>query len=124
MDIVLWVVQGLLALAFIFSGASKAFMPLANVKKNFDWANHVPGWLVRFIGASELLGGIGLVLPPVTHILPWLAIAAGIGLAIVMICAAVFHASRREFSSIGFNAILLILVLFIVIGRLVVPFPA
>lgn len=91
---------------------------LSSVKKQFPWANHVPAALVRFIGVSELLGGIGLIMPAVTHLLPWLTEAAAIGLALVMICAAIFHASRREFSMIGFNILLLLLAAFVVIGRL------
>ncbi len=57
MNLVLWVVQGLLALSCVFSGLSKAFRPLAKVHQQFLWANHVPAALVRFIGVSELLGG-------------------------------------------------------------------
>jgi hypothetical protein len=57
MNLVLWVVQGLLALSCVFSGLSKAFRPLAKVHQQFPWANHVPAALVRFIGVSELLGG-------------------------------------------------------------------
>ena len=117
MNIALWVVQALLALMFLFVGLTKAFFPLPTVKKNFSWANHVPGALVRFIGVSELVGGIGLILPAVTHILPWLTVAAAIGLALVMISAAIFHASRREFSMIGFTIVLLLLATFVVVGR-------
>jgi putative oxidoreductase len=118
MNIALWVVQGLLALMFLFVGVRKTFFPLPAVKKSFPWANHVPAAWVRLIGVSELLGGIGLILPAVTHILPWLTVAAAIGLALVMICAAAFHASRREFSMIGFNIVLLGLSAFVVVGRL------
>jgi putative oxidoreductase len=123
MNIALWIVQGLLALMFLYAGISKAFLPLSTVKKNFPWANHVPAGLTRFIGSSESLGALGLILPAVTGILPWLTIAAGIGLVLVMIAAAVFHASRREFSSIGINLVLLMLSLFVVVGRWVLaPF--
>jgi uncharacterized membrane protein len=95
----------------------KGFLPLATVKKNMPWANHVPAGLVRFIGIAELLGAIGLILPAVTHILPWLTIAAAGGLVLAMICAAIYHASRREFSSIGVNVVLLLLAAFILLGR-------
>lgn len=117
MIIALWIVQGLLALLFLFAGIRKAFQPLPAVKKSFPWANHVPAGLTRFIGLSESLGALGLILPAATGILPWLTIAAAIGLALVMLCAALFHASRREFSVIGINVVLLGLSLFVVIGR-------
>jgi len=74
--------------------------------------------LTRFIGGAELLGALGLILPAVTGILLWLTIAAAIGLVLVMLCAAFFHASRREFPPIGINVIMLGLLLFVAIGRL------
>jgi hypothetical protein len=117
MNIFLWVVQGLLALSCVYSGMSKAFLSLMTVKRLFPWANHVPVALVRFIGACELCAGIGLVLPVATGILPWLTIAAAACLALLMLCAAIFHARRKEFSAIGANAALLVLSLLIVIGR-------
>jgi putative oxidoreductase len=117
MNLVLWVVQGGLALSCVFSGMTKAFRPLAKVQQLFPWANHVPAALVRFIGVSECLGGIGLVLPSAVGIFPWLTVAAAAGLALLMLCAALFHASRREFPSIGANAVLLLLSMVIVIGR-------
>ena len=118
MTITLWVVQGLFAVLFLPAGIAKAFLPLATVKRMFPWANHVSPGLTRFIGGAELLGALGLILPAVTGILPWLTIAAAIGFVLVMMCAAVFHASRREFSAIGVNAILFGLSLIVVIGRL------
>ncbi len=117
MNIALWIVQGLLALAFLAAGVMKTFAPLETLKKNMPWTGQVPVWLVRFIGVAELLGGIGLILPAVTHILPWLTIAAAVGLALVMILAAIYHASHKEWSGIGVNAVLLLLALFIVLGR-------
>lgn len=123
MTIALWVVQGLLALLFLYAGISKASLPLSTVKKIFPWANDVPSRLTRFIGLSELFGALGLILPAVTGILPWLTFAAAIGLVLVMLSAAFFHGSRREFSGIGLNVVLLGLLLFVVISRWVVaPF--
>lgn len=117
MNSILWVVQGVLALSCVFSGLSKAFRSLATVKQLFPWANRVPAALVRFIGACELLGGIGLVLPAATGIFRWLTVAAAVGLALLMLCAALFHAWHREFPSIGVNAVLLGLAVLIVVGR-------
>jgi putative oxidoreductase len=55
MIIGLWVVQGLLALLFLFAGVVKAFLPLPRVNKTFPWATDVPPGLTRFIGGAELL---------------------------------------------------------------------
>lgn len=118
MTIALWTVQGLLTMLFLFSGTVKAFLPLPRVNNTFPWAKDVAPGLTRFIGGAELLGAVGVVLPAATGILPWLTVAAAIGLSLVLVCAAVFHASRRESSGIGLNIVLLGLSLFVVIGRL------
>ncbi len=118
MNIVLWIIQGLLALAFLLAGFTKAFMPLATVRKNMAWANEVPAPFVRFIGVAEILGAIGLILPAATGIVPWLTVAAAVGLVVVMLSASAFHASRREYSAISMNVALLLLAVLIVVGRL------
>jgi putative oxidoreductase len=117
MNIALWIVQGLLALAFLLAGSMKAFAPMTTVKKNMPWANDVGVPFVRFIGVAELLGGIGLILPAITGIQSWLTIAAALGLVVVMVSASVFHASRREYQNIGMNVVLLLLAAFVVLGR-------
>ncbi len=118
MNIVVWIVQGLVALAFLLTGFIKAFMPVTTLKKNMAWVTDVPAAFVRFIGVAEILGAIGLILPLATGIAPWLTVAAAIGLAVVMISASMFHAARRESNNIGMTVVLLLLVLFIVIARL------
>lgn len=118
MIIVLWIVQGLLALAFLLSGFLKGFTPLEGLKKNMAWVSDVPAGLVRFIGIVEVLGALGLILPKLTQIVPQLTIAAAIGLILVMLSAAVFHAARKEYSTIGMNAVLLLLAAFIAVGYL------
>jgi uncharacterized membrane protein YphA (DoxX/SURF4 family) len=120
MNLVLWTLQGLMALLFLLSGSMKALHPLEEVSKRMAWANDVPAWFVRFIGIAEVLGALGLILPAFTGILPWLTVAAAVGLVIVMLSAGVLHASRREFSSLGITVLLLALVLVIVVGRLAV----
>lgn len=117
MNIALWVVQGLVALAFLLAGFMKTFMPLETVKKNMAFANVVPAALVRFIGVAELLGAIGLIVPAVTGIQSWLTVAAAGGLLLVMLLAAIYHASRREYSHIGANVVLLLLAAFVLVGR-------
>ncbi len=62
MNIALWAVQVLLALAFLTAGLMKAFQPLDKVANSLGWVKDVPASLVRFIGVAELLGAIGLVL--------------------------------------------------------------
>jgi putative oxidoreductase len=118
MSIALWIVQGLLALAFLLAGLMKSFSPLENLKKNMAWVGDVPAGLVRFIGIVEILGALGLILPKLTKIVPQLTIAAAIGLVLVMLSAAVFHARRKEFSNIGIDIVLLLLAAFVAVGYL------
>ncbi len=118
MDIVLWIVQGLLALAFLMAGFMKTFMPISTLQKRMTWVSTVAAPFVRFIGVAELLGAIGLILPEATGILPRLTVVAAVGLVIVMLSAAVFNALRREYSGVGVNVALLLLAALVVIGRL------
>src|SRR6476619_4588094 len=108
MNIALWIVQVLLAGMFIMAGVMKAFL-YERAKASLPWVKDVPRGLTTFMGISELLGGLGLLLPALTGILPWLTPLAGAGLALVMVLAIGFHASRREAQAIGFNAVLLVL---------------
>ena len=118
MNIALWVVQVLLAAAFGAAGFSKLTMPIAElVEMVGPWATDVPALLVRFIGLSELLGAIGLILPALTRIQPRLTTLAAVGLGLVMILAAIFHATRGEFSGIAPNVVLLALTGFVAYGR-------
>ncbi|HEY7358576.1 MAG TPA: DoxX family protein, partial [Ktedonobacterales bacterium] len=65
----------------------------------------------------EILGAIGLILPAITGIASWLVMAAAGGLAFVQLSAAVFHGSRKEWQNIGGNVVLLLLALFVLLGR-------
>lgn len=113
----LWVAQGLLGAMFIMAGAMKAIQPVDALVESLPWVTSVPEGLVRFIGISELLGGIGLLLPAILRIKPSLTVWAALGLAIVMVLAAAFHGSRGEFSAIGMNILLISIAVFIAWGR-------
>ena len=117
MNIALWVVQGLLALLFLMSAGMKTFTPLATMRKKMTWANGIPAAFVRFLGVAEVLGAIGLIVPAVTGIQSWLTVAAAIGLGVVMVGASVFHTSRREYQRMGIPLVLLLLMVFVVLGR-------
>jgi hypothetical protein len=116
----LWIVQVLLALAYLMAGVLKATQPLDMLSKRMSWVRATPAGLVRFIGVAELLGAIGIILPLATGILPWLTVAAAIGLVIVQLCAIVFHLARGEARVLPGNVVLLVLALFVVIGRVAI----
>lgn len=117
LNIALWIVQSLLAVMFLMAGSSKLFQPIAELSKMLPWVTSVSEGLVRFIGGSELLGGLGLLLPSILRIKPNLTPLAALGLAVVMVLAAIFHINRGEYSAIGMNALLIALALFIAWGR-------
>ena len=122
MNIALWIVQILLALAFLLAGFMKVSQPIDNLKKNMGWVAHITPPIVRLIGTLEILGGIGLILPAVTGILPWLTPVAAVGLVLTMIGAATTHIRLKEFSALAAPIVLLLLALFIIVGRfLLVP---
>lgn len=83
MNILLWIVQILLALLFVFAGVMKLIFP---VPPEIPF----PGWFLKFIGLCELLGGLGLVLPGLFRRQQFLTPLAAIGLTIIMIGAVVF----------------------------------
>jgi hypothetical protein len=83
LNVVLWIIQGLLALLFLFAGGVKLILPIAAMTKQIA----LPGWFLRFIGLAEVLGGIGLILPGITRIRTGLTPLAASGLVIIMIGA-------------------------------------
>jgi len=85
MTYALWIVQALLALLFLFSGAMKFIMPIEEMTRDIQ----MPIAFLRFIGAAEILGGVGLVLPSLLRIRPGLTPLAAAGLVIIMIGATV-----------------------------------
>jgi len=117
MNITIWIFQALLALVFLMAGFMKTFRSLDALAERMSWVKRVPSALVRLLGIVELLGAIGLILPVLTHILPWLTALAAIGLALIMVGAIVFHALRRELSGTGVTVIILILTVFVAYGR-------
>lgn len=97
MIIALWILNGLLALAFIAAGAMKVLRPKsALVAGGMAWADDFSDPTVKLIGTAELVGGIGLILPLLTGIAPILTPIAATALTLVMLGAVVVHLRRRE----------------------------
>ena len=91
MTYALWIVQVLLALLFLFAGGTKLIQPIEVLTQQTP----LPGLFVRFIGVAEVLGAIGLILPGLLRIRPWLTPLAAIGLGIIMIGATSAYAGGR-----------------------------
>jgi uncharacterized membrane protein YphA (DoxX/SURF4 family) len=117
MSIALWIVQGLLAVAFLGAGATKLSQPKEKLLKNMPWVEDFSQPAVRLIGAAEVLGAIGVVLPALTGVLPWLTPLAALGLVLLMVGAALTHLRRKEYGNVAINAVLLVLAAFVAYGR-------
>lgn len=119
MNIALWVAQVLLAGMYGMAGGMKTFQP-EGVRKNpqMTWAHDKQDGYIRFVGVSELLGALGVMLPVLTGILPWLTPLAAVGLSIIQTLA-IFsvHLPKREFQVIPVNIVLLTLSVFVAYGR-------
>jgi uncharacterized membrane protein len=113
----LWVVQALVGLAFLVAGFMHATRPVAALVPQAPWTGAIPLALLRFIGVAELLGGIGVILPLLTGTLPGLAPLAAAAIALLMLLAAIFHATRREYPAIAANVVLGTLAAFVAYGR-------
>ncbi len=115
-NISLWIAQLILAGMFLMAGYLKSFLPIPELSQIIPMAGEMPG-LTRFIGVSELAGGLGLLLPAGLRILPRLTIVAAYALGVVMVLALLFHIQRGEYASIGINVVLGVIAFFIGWGR-------
>jgi putative oxidoreductase len=114
MNITLWILQVLLALAFLAHGIMLLAPPpnIAVLMNAF-----LPRWFQLFLGVAEVLAAVGLTLPGLTRILPGLVPAAAAGVMIVMVCATALHLSRGELSSAATTFVLLLIATFVAHGR-------
>ena len=117
LNIILWIVQLLMAATLIWAAYAKWFMPAAKLAAMWPWTSQLSPALVKLTGVLDFLGGLGLVLPVLLRIQSRLTPIAAIGLILLMICATVFHVSRGEASQIGFNIVFALLAAFVAWGR-------
>jgi uncharacterized membrane protein YphA (DoxX/SURF4 family) len=117
MNVALWILQLLLAFAFV----SHAFLMLRpspeRLQSGMKYVLEMPAGLRLFAGVAEGLGGLALVFPALFRILDWLTPPAAAGLALLMLGAIVFHLQRREYPNIGLNAVLGVLAVVVAWGR-------
>jgi uncharacterized membrane protein YphA (DoxX/SURF4 family) len=114
MNIVLWILQVLLAVMFLWHGWLFVAPP-ADLVETMNAA--YPPALRIFIGVAEWLAGAGLILPGMTRILPWLTALAAAGLMLVVGSATVFHLTRGEISSALTTAVIFVLLTFVAYMR-------
>ena len=115
MLIAVWIASGLLALVNLAAGSLKLFRSKEKLAGQMAWVNDFSPIQVRLIGAAELLGGIGVIVPALTGILPILTPIAATGIAILQVGAIVTHLRRRE--TIIPNIVILALAILVAVTR-------
>jgi hypothetical protein len=115
MNITLWVLQVLLAVAFLAHGWL-FLMPPPEIAAQMNAT--LPRWFQLFLGVAEVLAAVGLTLPALTRIMPWLVTWAAGGIMIVTASATVFHVVRGEISSAAITLLLLVMAAFVAYMRL------
>jgi uncharacterized membrane protein YphA (DoxX/SURF4 family) len=114
LNILLWVLQVLLAVAFIAHGWLFLSPPLEiAVQMNAT----LPRWFQLFLGVAEVLAGVGLTLPGLTRVMPWLVTWAAVGIMMVTASATVLHLMRAEWSSAAITLLLFAMAAFVAYMR-------
>ena len=113
MNIALWILQGFLAAIFLIAGAIKVIKSKDELKalggEKMNWVDSISAVSVKLIGTLEVLAAIGLILPQLTGILPWLVPLAAFGLVLTMIGAVMLHQRRGD----GPKAIVQVIILLV-----------
>lgn len=117
MEIAIWIIQGILATMFLAAGIMKSVRPKEKLAASMPWVNDFSPAGIKLIGIAELLGAIGLIVPYLTGIAPVLTPIAAMALALVMALAAAYHLRKNEYKPIGFNLVLLVLLLIVAYRR-------
>ena len=113
MTYALWIVQGLLALLFLFAGGMKLVLPIEELTAQ----SPMPGAFLQFIGVAEVLGAIGLILPGLLRIRPGLTPLAAAGLVVIMIGATTITAATMD-ATLGLIPLVVgLLAAFVAYGR-------
>lgn len=117
LNIGLWIAQFSLLGIYAYFGVYKTFFA-ARAQGRWPWAKNRSENFIRFVGIVELLGGIGVVLPMLTGILPWLTLLAALGLTLLQ-GFAIFteHLPKKQYWILPLNIYFAAISIFIIIGR-------
>jgi hypothetical protein len=113
----LWIAQALLFFAFTPAGLVKLLTPIPQLAAMMPWAGEYSPTFVHIIALVDLAGGIGILLPALTRIMPGLTVLAALGCTVLQVFAMVFHLSRGEAPVLPVNVLLLALSVFVLWGR-------
>jgi hypothetical protein len=123
MNLALWIIAGVLAAAFLVAGATKLFIPQEKLAKapGGGWVNDVSAGFVKALGAVEILGAFGLILPGALDVVPVLVPIAAVGIATIMVGAAIVTSRRQEYKHTLVNLTYLAFAAFVAWGPLRPP---
>lgn len=113
----LWIAQVLISFVFTSAGLVKLLTPIPQLAAMMPFAGEYSETFVRSVALVDLAGGIGILLPALTRILPRLTVLAALGCSVLQVFALVFHISRGEAATTPLNFVLLALALFVLWGR-------
>ena len=118
MNTVVWIAQGLLAVAMLGAGSMKLMKPKAELQSSgMAWVEDFPDQQVKGIGALEVLAAIGLIVPALLDLAPVLVAIAAVGVVLLMLGAAATHVRRGEGQMVPINLVIAALALFIAVER-------
>jgi hypothetical protein len=117
MNIALWVAQILLGLAFASAGTRKLVEPLEKMAKRWVWVSDFQLLVIRGIASLEILGATGIIVPALTHILPWLTPVAACGLILLMLGALTTNIRYKLYPAVVYTLFLIGLAVFVAYGR-------
>lgn len=124
MDTAAWIVSGLLAAVYVAAGLTKLTQPITALRPQMGWVDDIPFGLVRFIGASEVLGAAGLLLPKLLDVIDErggvegvLTGVAATGLVLLQLLAVPVHLRRGELGFLPLNLVLAAAAAFVAVAR-------
>lgn len=113
----LWLAQALVAVSFISGGIMKLAIPIPKLADMWAWTGDLPATAVMLLGVIDIAGGIGVLLPALTRVMPRLTSLAALGCVALQVCAGLFHASRGEMAEVPVNLVFMAICAFIAWGR-------
>lgn len=118
MNTILWILQSLIAVIFLYSGVKKStYSEHKLVSIGMTGVEGLPIAVIRFIGISEILGTIGIIIPLLINIIPVLTPISAICFAVIMIPAGIIHYKRHEAKNVLTNCIVFLICSLIFYGR-------
>ena len=119
MNLILWIIASALAAVFVLAGGTKLLIPREKLAQapGGGWVNDFNAGFVKALGAVELLGAVGLILPAALDVAPVLVPLAAVGLAAIMVGAATVELRRQESKHVLVNLTYLALIAFVAIAR-------